>query len=98
MLNYIKVAGNSSVEQVNELQVALITEQQSVHALKEKIKLDRENDLKNQQIIQVRALLDMLTQDTFFLFLYFILLSFAIYLHNIVHILHCTLRVKTDIV
>ena len=74
MLNYIKVAGNSSVEQVNELQVALITEQQSVHALKEKIKLDRENDLKNQQIIQVRALLDMLTQDTFFLFLYFILL------------------------
>ena len=66
MLNYIKVAGNSSVEQVNELQVALITEQQSVHALKEKIKLDRENDLKNQQIIQVRAFLDTLIAQLYF--------------------------------
>ena len=66
MLNYIKVAGNSSVEQVNELQVALITEQQSVHALKEKIKLDRENDLKNQQIIQVRAFLYTLIAQLYF--------------------------------
>ena len=42
------------MDHVSELQLALLSEQQSVHTLKEKIKLDRENDLKNQQIIQVR--------------------------------------------
>ena len=54
ILNYIRISGSSNVDHVSELQLALLSEQQSVHTLKEKIKLDRENDLKNQQIIQVR--------------------------------------------
>ena len=54
MLNYMRaVQSGGSPDQTSELKMALLTEQQNVLALQDKIKQDRGNELKNQQIIQV---------------------------------------------